>query len=95
MEYVEELPLDGDLTGLTVLDVGAWDGLLSFECERRGAFKVLATDIWAIQDFDHDWWGQIRSSDMGFLTVKKLLGSNVHSKTLSVYDISQESVRNV
>src|SRR5215831_10985883 len=33
-----------DLRGKTVLDIGAWDGLFSFEAERRGAARVLATD---------------------------------------------------
>ena len=38
-----------DLTGLRVLDVGAWDGYWSFEALRRGAREVLA-----IEDFsDH------------------------------------------
>ncbi|MBI3117610.1 MAG: methyltransferase type 11, partial [Candidatus Hydrogenedentes bacterium] len=32
------------LAGKTVLDVGAWDGFFSFEAERRGAARVLATD---------------------------------------------------
>ncbi|WP_309627525.1 class I SAM-dependent methyltransferase [Brevundimonas sp.] len=30
--------------GKTVLDIGAWDGFFSFEAERRGAARVLATD---------------------------------------------------
>ena len=29
--------LPEDLTGKTVLDIGAWDGYYSFECEKRGA----------------------------------------------------------
>ena len=33
-----------DLSGLSVLDIGAWDGFFSFEAERRGARRVLATD---------------------------------------------------
>jgi len=32
------------LDGKTVLDIGAWDGFFSFEAERRGAARVLATD---------------------------------------------------
>lgn len=36
--------LPSDLTGKTVLDVGAWDGYFSFECERRGAERVVALD---------------------------------------------------
>jgi len=40
----------GDLTGKTVLDIGAWDGAFSFECERRGAERVVALDhfIWSV-----------------------------------------------
>ena len=34
-----------DLTGKTVLDVGANDGFYSFLCEQRGAKKVLAVDL--------------------------------------------------
>jgi hypothetical protein len=32
------------VAGKTVLDIGAWDGFYSFEAERRGAARVLATD---------------------------------------------------
>jgi tRNA (mo5U34)-methyltransferase len=34
-----------DLTGKTVLDIGAWDGLFSFVAEKRGAAGVLAVDV--------------------------------------------------
>src|SRR3954451_17550632 len=30
--------------GMSVLDIGAWDGFFSFEAKRRGASRVLATD---------------------------------------------------
>ncbi|WP_424814782.1 class I SAM-dependent methyltransferase [Roseococcus sp. YIM B11640] len=33
-----------DLSGRSVLDVGAWNGYYSFAAERRGAASVLATD---------------------------------------------------
>jgi tRNA (mo5U34)-methyltransferase len=36
-----------DLTGKTVLDIGAWDGSFSFEAERRGAARVVALDHYA------------------------------------------------
>jgi tRNA (mo5U34)-methyltransferase len=35
---------DVDFQGKKVLDVGCWDGLWSFEAERRGAGEVYATD---------------------------------------------------
>jgi tRNA (mo5U34)-methyltransferase len=34
--------LPKDLRGLRVLDIGAWHGCFSFECERRGASEVVA-----------------------------------------------------
>lgn len=33
-----------DLRGKTVLDIGAWDGYHSFQCEQEGAAEVLAMD---------------------------------------------------
>src|SRR6266446_2469799 len=33
-----------DLSGRSVLDIGAWNGFFSFEAKRRGASRVLATD---------------------------------------------------
>jgi tRNA (mo5U34)-methyltransferase len=41
-DAIEMLPYD--LTGKTVLDVGAWDGFFSFAAERRGAARVVAID---------------------------------------------------
>ncbi len=39
-----------DLSGKTVLDIGAWDGFFSFEAERRGARRVTALDhfVWSL-----------------------------------------------
>lgn len=39
-----------DVTGKSVLDIGAWDGFYSFECERRGARRVVALDhyVWSL-----------------------------------------------
>lgn len=36
-----------DVSGKTVLDIGAWDGLYSFDAERRGASRVVALDHYA------------------------------------------------
>jgi tRNA (mo5U34)-methyltransferase len=40
---------DRDISGKRVLDVGANDGYFSFECEQRGAARVVA--------LDHPHWG--------------------------------------
>src|SRR5712692_6030732 len=41
-EMCDDLTLPKNLAGKRVLDVGAWHGCLSFECERRGAREVVA-----------------------------------------------------
>lgn len=44
------LRIPENLTGKTVLDIGAWDGYYSFEAERRGAKRVVALDhfVWSV-----------------------------------------------
>jgi tRNA (mo5U34)-methyltransferase len=44
------LRLPDDLTGMTVLDIGGWDGYFAFEAERRGARRVAVLDhyMWAL-----------------------------------------------
>ena len=39
-----------NLNDQTVLDIGAWDGFFSFQCEQRGAARVLALDrfVWSM-----------------------------------------------
>jgi tRNA (mo5U34)-methyltransferase len=71
-----------DLRERTVLDVGCWDGFYSFECEKRGARKVLATDHHAWNTFGRD----------GFLTAREILDSNVEHKDIDPLDISPETV---
>jgi len=49
------------LDGLTVLDIGCWDGFNSFAAHHRGAARVLATDhtVW-----HPPYWGDRRSFDL-------------------------------
>src|SRR4026209_289227 len=46
-ERLPRVQLPEDLSGRSVLDIGAWDGFFSFEAERRGAARVVATDYYA------------------------------------------------
>jgi len=64
--------LPEDLRGKRVLDVGAWDGWFSFECERRGA-EVVAVVCIALDTF-HE--------------AKELIGSRVEYLTLDVNELS-------
>ncbi len=70
-----------DLTGKTVLDIGAWDGFFSFEAERRGARWVLATNPEQPKGAPLD----------GFKYAHKALSSNI---SLDVLDI-EDSVSNI
>ena len=63
-----------DLRGKRVLDVGAWDGWFSFECERRGA-EVVAVDCIALDTF---------------IEAKELIGSRVEYLTLDVNELSAQ-----
>jgi tRNA (mo5U34)-methyltransferase len=45
----------GRLDGKRVLDVGAWNGCASFECERRGSSEVVALSLEDPQTTGFDW----------------------------------------
>src|SRR3954454_8341493 len=75
-----------DLTGKTVLDVGAWDGFFSFEAERRGAARVVALDTFSWQERG-DGTGKA-----GFELSRRALGSKVEDVEVDVLDISPETV---
>ena len=85
---LSRIGLPADLAGRSVLDVGAWDGFFSFEAERRGAGRVLATDhfIW---DGIGDWGGK-----QGFELAHRLLESSVESQHIDVLDLSPSAVGN-
>lgn len=75
----DQLRLPKDLTGMSVLDVGASEGGFSFECERRGASRVVAYDLpdWHV---DH------------FALVKEILGSKVEYVKGTVYRLSPKEL---
>jgi tRNA (mo5U34)-methyltransferase len=72
-----------DLTGKTVLDVGAFDGYFSFAAERLGASRVVAVDTYS--------WRRPGGKD-GFEYARRALGSSVEDVELEVLDISPETV---
>ena len=71
------------LEGMTVLDVGAWNGFFSFEAERRGASRVLATDSYAW----HTWDGK-----SGFDLARRALNSKVQALEIDVLDLSPDII---
>jgi tRNA (mo5U34)-methyltransferase len=79
------LEIPEDLSGMRVLDIGAWDGFYSFECERRGAAQVTAIDSYS---WDGSGWG----SKSGFDLAHEVLGSSVKSLVLDVMELSPQRV---
>jgi tRNA (mo5U34)-methyltransferase len=75
---LELMQIPADLTGKTVLDIGAWDGFFSFELERRGAKRVLAMDA---------WYGRGHEC---FMLAREHFGSKVEHLKLDAHDISAE-----
>ena len=73
---LERVAIPDDLTGKRVLDIGAYDGFFTFECERRGA-KVLALDY---------------PQAAGYPVASELVGSLAEFRELSVYDVSLDTV---
>jgi tRNA (mo5U34)-methyltransferase len=82
---LQRLCLPPDLTGKTVLDIGAWDGFFSFEAEKRGATRVLAVDSYA-------WNGSTWGTKRGFELARRVLGSKVEDREIEVLDLSPETV---
>lgn len=84
-ERLSLIGLPKDLSGRSVLDIGAWDGFYSFEAERRGASRVLAVDSFS---WGGDGWG----TQDGFNLVRRALNSRVEDQNLEVLDLSPERV---
>lgn len=68
-------PLPESMVGMSVLDVGTTNGAMIFECERRGAERLVAVDILDDQHF-------------GFAALCDLLGSKAQFVQASVYELA-------
>jgi tRNA (mo5U34)-methyltransferase len=82
---LRKIGLPARLEGKTVLDIGAWDGYFSFEAERRGASRVLATDSFA-------WSGEGWGTKAGFELARRVLGSRVEDLRIDVMDLSPDRI---
>jgi len=73
-QVLADIGLPESLHNQDVLDLGARDGFFSFECERRGANRVVALDY-------------VPSSMTGFDLCKRVLGSSAEWANANVYQI--------
>ena len=77
--------LPEDFAGMSVLDVGCFDGFYAFLAERRGAERVLAVDneqyrLWVAARWDVELQGA-----EGFRAVHRLLGSAVEYRRMDAF----------
>lgn len=84
-QRLRRMHLPEDLSGMTVLDVGACDGFFSFEAERRRASRVVALDkfYWGVPGW---------RTNAGFDLARKALDSKVEDREMDVMDISPDTV---
>jgi tRNA (mo5U34)-methyltransferase len=73
-----------DLRGKSVIDVGAFDGFFSFECERRGAKRVVASD-----HFVWNWPGHDSRRNIELLC--KIFDSRIELLDIPVEDIGPQT----
>ena len=92
--------LPESLVGKTVLDIGTASGFFAFEFEKRGASKVVATDLprWTDHDVSPKYRAQLSDEEFEsylkdpFSLAKKVLNSKVIKREISIYEISPETV---
>ena len=98
----DKVGLPASLAGKTCLDACTADGYWAFEMERRGAARVVATDVLTCREYDHtppfratlteQTLRQISIMARRFATAKAMRKSQVEYKPANVYDLSPETV---
>lgn len=74
-----------DLTGRSLLDIGAWNGAVSFAAARRGVGRQVAADKFA---WAHPEFRGRETFDLG----RSLLGLDIEAVEIDVPDLSPETV---
>jgi tRNA (mo5U34)-methyltransferase len=86
----------GDLTGKSVLDIGAWDGYFSFAAEAAGAERVVALDhyTWSMDLGAYGKYREQRLKDKLPVVAPELLPEYWHPDTLpgrAGFDLAKEA----
>jgi tRNA (mo5U34)-methyltransferase len=84
LEMLRQMNLPEDLTGKTVLDIGASDGFFSFECLRRGAKYVTALDYRSPNQTGFNITRQVYESQYGST-------QNLVHENLNIYDLQDST----
>ena len=81
--------LPDDFSGMSVLDVGTFDGFYAFLAEARGARLVLAVDNEQYKGWVESRWGVELEGGEGFAAIRELLGSKVEYRRLDAFDLDR------
>ena len=79
--------LPEDFNGLSVLDIGAFDGFYAFLAESRGADFVMAVENEQYREWISARWGVDLAGGEGFAAISDLIGSRVDYRTLDAFDL--------
>jgi len=81
--------LPEDFSGMSVLDVGTFDGFYAFLAEARGARRVVAVDNEQYRVWVRSRWGVELEGGEGFTAIRELLHSTVEYRCLNAFDLDQ------
>ena len=81
--------LPDDFSGLSVLDIGTFDGFYAFLAEARGAGRVVAIDNEQYREWVSSRWGVELEGGEGFAAIRELLDSEVEYHHLDAFDLDQ------
>jgi tRNA (mo5U34)-methyltransferase len=81
--------LPEDFSGMSVLDVGTFDGFYAFLAEARGARRVVALDNEQYRVWVKSRWGVELEGGEGFTAIRELLRSKVEYRRLNAFDLDQ------
>jgi tRNA (mo5U34)-methyltransferase len=77
--------LPQDFSGMSVLDVGTFDGFYAFLAEHRGARRVVAVDNEQYRLWVASRWGIELKGGEGFRAIHRLLGSAVEYRRTDAF----------
>ena len=81
--------LPKDFGGMSVLDIGTFDGFYAFLAEARGAGRVVADDNEQYREWVSSRWGIELQGGEGFAAIRELLDSEVGYQRIDAFDLDE------
>ena len=81
--------LPNDFGGMSVLDVGTFDGFYAFLAEHRGADRIVAVDNEQYRLWVASRWGVKLEGGEGFRAIHRLLGSAVDYRRMDAFELDR------